>query len=148
MTKVQCIIGQYCSVHGIIHGYEAEELRKRIESYVEMLLSNSTESDLVDSQNVAEDLQGILGDVDARDSVAYLEASANDEQVFRTCRRDLEAQAALILEQEGWLVGRQAHESGSSRMTAFNDRIVAWRRELQEFRANHPSEWPEPPDNS
>lgn len=50
-----CVIGEYCSEHGFIHGAEAEELRDRLAKL------NSAK------------VNAILDDVDARDSCAYLD---------------------------------------------------------------------------
>lgn len=63
----QCIIGEYCERHEFIHGYEAEELRVRLEKLI------GRKRDVGRSEVGLEDLQAILDDVDARDSVAFLE---------------------------------------------------------------------------
>jgi hypothetical protein len=55
----RCIVGVYCRRHGFIHGAEAEELRERLEAEA------AADSALV---------RRILDEVDARDSLAYLEA--------------------------------------------------------------------------
>lgn len=65
MSTEQCVIGVYCRRHGFIHGAEAEELRSR----VERLLSNNQ----IDSSVDGRELQAILDEVDARDSLAWLE---------------------------------------------------------------------------
>jgi len=52
-----CVIGVYCQRHGFIHGQEAEELRERLEE-----LGNKA-------------VNRVLDEVDARDSLAYLEAT-------------------------------------------------------------------------
>jgi hypothetical protein len=61
----------------------------------------------------------------------------------------LEREAALILEQEGWIVERTAHETSSRRMRAFGERYRAWQAKVDQFRAANPEPtWPKPPDNS
>lgn len=61
---MRCVIGKYCRRHQFIHGAEAEELRERIEA----LLGTG---EVIDHQ-----LRAVLDEVDARDSLAYLEATA------------------------------------------------------------------------
>jgi hypothetical protein len=65
---------------------------------------------------------------------------------------ELLAEAALILEQEGWLLERMYRETSSARIRSFNDRYKAWQRKVVEARLQGPLEatgmWPEPPDNS
>lgn len=64
-----CVLGEYCHLHNFIHGAEAEELRKRIEG-------------LINNDGVTvEDLQRVLDEVDARDSVAYLEHRQLEESI-------------------------------------------------------------------
>ena len=53
----QCVIGVYCQRHGWVHGQEAEELREHLEA-----LSLPAVNRVLDA-------------VDARDSLAYLEAT-------------------------------------------------------------------------
>lgn len=53
--KSQCVIGEYCHRHGFIHGAEAEELRCRL------------------AKLTRKDVDRVLEDVDARDSLAWLE---------------------------------------------------------------------------
>lgn len=60
----RCIIGEYCRLHGFIHGAEAEELRQGIE-----VLRDGTRGKFHRQQ-----LQELLDDVDARDSAAFVEA--------------------------------------------------------------------------
>ena len=57
------------------------------------------------------------------------------------------AGAALILEQEGWIVESSAREYGSRRLRAFADRYTAWQQAVDKFRTQNP-EWIKPPDNS
>lgn len=63
-------------------------------------------------------------------------------------KEKLEAEAALILEQEGWLAGLFAHELGNNRLRRFAERYTEWQNKVNEFREKFPTEWPEPPDNS
>lgn len=64
-------------------------------------------------------------------------------------RQALLEEAAFILEQEGWLLGRLKHEGRSgSRVNQFADRQQAWLDRVRAYRAQNPGVWPEPPDNS
>jgi hypothetical protein len=63
LTAPRCVIGEYCRRHQFVHGAEAEELRKRMGA----LLGDGEVND--------HSLQDVLDDVDARDSLAYLEAT-------------------------------------------------------------------------
>lgn len=68
-----------------------------------------------------------------------------------TTRQELEAEGAYILEQEGWLLGRAVNSewgAGQRRMRSFWERYADWQRRVNEFRAQNPDVWPEPPDNS
>jgi len=62
-----CRFGVYCVKHGFIHGAEAEELRERIETLTAEITMDAA-ADLI-----ADELQEILDDVDARDSLAWHE---------------------------------------------------------------------------
>jgi hypothetical protein len=78
----RCVIGKFCSEHGFVHGEEAENLRHEIENTIgagfERHVADGTVSprDAVDSalRGVEGVLQEILDRVDARDSLAFLEA--------------------------------------------------------------------------
>lgn len=61
-TRRPCVFGEYCSLHDFVHGAEAEELRERFEK---LLAQGGGVEDY--------DVQAILDEVDARDSLAYLE---------------------------------------------------------------------------
>jgi hypothetical protein len=61
---------------------------------------------------------------------------------------ELRAEAAFILEQEGWLVGRYARDIHSMRLTIFFERFSSWLEKVKAFRVANPNAWPEPPDNS
>ena len=66
-----------------------------------------------------------------------------------TTRDELLAEAALILEQEGWLLARWLHENPhSSRLKQFATRYKEWQDKVTEYRKEHPEDWTEPPDNS
>ena len=69
MKKPCTVYREFCQEHNFIHGAEAEELRKGIENILE--------------QNPSEDewewkLRRLLDKVDARDSLAFLEAMDED----------------------------------------------------------------------
>jgi len=64
------IDGTYCDEHGFQHGAEAEELREGIEDLIACY-----EDEVPTSV-----LEELLQKVDARDSVAYLEAKARSGQ--------------------------------------------------------------------
>jgi hypothetical protein len=59
-----CIIGQSCARHGFIHGAEAEELREEFEKLAATYRGDEP----------AGWIQEVLDKVDARDSLAFLEA--------------------------------------------------------------------------
>lgn len=62
-----CRMGHYCSEHNFVHGAEAEELREKLEKLLVEEVSRETR------MVPAYLLQHLLDDVDARDSLAYLE---------------------------------------------------------------------------
>jgi hypothetical protein len=65
--KHQCVIGKPCAEHdGMVHGKEAEELRRGIEE----LIAGGGPTTI--------DLMRLLERVDARDSLAYLEGRSDD----------------------------------------------------------------------
>lgn len=82
----RCLVYEgYCPAHGFIHGAEAEELRVGVEKIASRLDSEDGGSRWgmdVDAANkdLAKTLLKLLADVDARDSVAYLEAKKHDER--------------------------------------------------------------------
>lgn len=59
----KCLIGEYCHLHGFIHGIEAEELRARFEQ----LAADQNTPGFQRSR-----VRAILDDVDARDSAAFV----------------------------------------------------------------------------
>ncbi len=65
-----CVVGQECLRHGVVHGQEAEELRKGIEDILKGTISRSDPTRLA--------LLRLLDEVDARDSLAFLEASTSE----------------------------------------------------------------------
>jgi hypothetical protein len=62
--------------------------------------------------------------------------------------KDQLLEEAVILEQEGWLLGRLSREMDSRRMRAFNKRYEEWQARVKEARSRGEDMWPEPPDNS
>lgn len=69
-----CVIGVYCSRHGFYHGAEAEELREKIERE----LPDSEGYDDPDSA-LARAIRRVLERVDARDSLAWCEFRARND---------------------------------------------------------------------
>lgn len=70
-AKPPCVIGKYCEFHGWVHGAEAEELRSELEKFLKQFQSEIFE-DLTED-DISGRLQKLLDEVDARDSVAFLE---------------------------------------------------------------------------
>lgn len=73
--RALCVIGRFCSHHGFIHGAEAEELRSKLERE---LADSASDGDRMVSVSY---LRFLLDNIDARDSLAYLEALAVDPAV-------------------------------------------------------------------
>jgi hypothetical protein len=71
-----------------------------------------------------------------------------DQPSAEVVAAELKAEAALILEQEGWLIGRAARDMPSARLEWFDERLRSWLEKVKAFRAANPNTWPEPPDNS
>lgn len=72
MTKPACpIYSAVCPEHGFVHGAEAEELRAGIERLIK---EADMDPDDGVRRTVASELQSLLDSVDARDSLAFLEA--------------------------------------------------------------------------
>lgn len=68
MSGPKCTVyRQYCSTHNFVHGAEAEELRSGIEKLIEQEVLRTDEG-------WRDALQRLLDRVDARDSLAWLEA--------------------------------------------------------------------------
>lgn len=64
--------GEYCGEHGFIHGGEADELRAGLEK---LMANNTVRSEEWPHYAVrVDDLQKLLDRVDARDSIAFVEA--------------------------------------------------------------------------
>lgn len=62
---------------------------------------------------------------------------------------ELLLEAATILEQEGWLVCRQANDVSSHRWSNFAERYTEWQQKVRQAREADPDAmWQEPPDNS
>lgn len=62
----KCIIGEYCSLHGFIHGAEAAELRNHVERLIAKFAQFHHSA-----FEFGRALNRMLDEVDARDSVAY-----------------------------------------------------------------------------
>lgn len=75
-----CRFGAVCQLHGFIHGMEAEELRERLEALETELREETADCPhtIADSSrdvgDIADMVRAILDEVDARDSLAALEA--------------------------------------------------------------------------
>lgn len=80
MKTLICELGKYCDLHNFVHGAEAEELRQRIEKLIEDINDSAKGRRDVDPELIVLDLRNILDRVDARDSVAYLEALKQEEK--------------------------------------------------------------------
>lgn len=71
--KQDCRInGQRCPECEYVHGREAEELRRAIEK---LIAEYQDENELLNPRIVADRLQNRLDSIDARDALAYLNAS-------------------------------------------------------------------------
>lgn len=74
----KCTIREFgCAVHGFIHGAEAEELREGIQKIIVHYEDAAYEND---SDLMLDDLRKLLERVDARDSVAFLEAKTAQQR--------------------------------------------------------------------
>lgn len=71
-----CPIRRFCLVHNYTHGKEAEELRAGVEELLEKYSSGNAHH--YDLEDLLAGLQELLETVDARDSLAYIEAKKND----------------------------------------------------------------------
>ncbi len=77
----ECIIGKPCKRHGFVHGWEAEELRKGIEdliSHCEDMKWDSGHSRYDIPVVTVQNLRELLDQVDAQDSLTYLESQKHD----------------------------------------------------------------------
>jgi hypothetical protein len=72
-----CVIGKYCHRHGFIHGGEAEELRSKVEKILGRVRGEGRLSRV---------LRDMLDEVDARDSLALLEAQTSPETPAKETR--------------------------------------------------------------
>jgi hypothetical protein len=90
---------KYCTVHNdSTHGAEAEQLRSRLEKLIH------ENQDFEDESLGASEIRRILDDVDACDSLAFLEqAKAKDEEIDRLRARVKES---LRLARNGWQSAR------------------------------------------
>jgi hypothetical protein len=75
----RCIIGVPCPDHGFYHGAEAEELREKLEGLIGEFDNDGDSEEEAAGRFVARALQRVLDEVDARDSLAYLEVQGNEE---------------------------------------------------------------------
>lgn len=67
----RCVVGAACDRHGgAVHGHEAEELRAGIE---QIRRDHPAEDDDLDAHIIRAALRRLLDDIDARDSLAFLE---------------------------------------------------------------------------
>lgn len=80
------IRGEYCGEHGFVHGYEAEQLRKGVEILVGEYFNPNAPVD--DCEALRRELKALLDRVDARDSLAFVEAP-------KRAKRPSRAQAEL-----------------------------------------------------
>lgn len=78
------ITSDVCANHGFVHGKEAEDLRRGLEGIIAYYSENYTpEADPI--AEIVESLRNLLDRVDARDSVAFLEAvKAQEDETNRT----------------------------------------------------------------
>ena len=79
--RLACQMGVRCPVHNFVHGAEAEQLREKLEALIE-------EAKNRDSNIGHWELQHILDEVDARDSVAFLEICKKHERDDEACARE------------------------------------------------------------
>lgn len=64
-------------------------------------------------------------------------------------RTEIEAEAALILQQEGWMIERTSKDYPfDTRFSRFAERYRNWMKTVGDYRTSHPGSWPTPPDNS
>ncbi len=69
------VTSKECSIHGYVHGQEAEELRHGIEDFISSIDGNSTG---YCGDELIGRLQHILDNIDARDSLAFLETAVSE----------------------------------------------------------------------
>lgn len=75
MSKPRCTVyRQYCMTHDFVHGAEAEELRSGIEKLIEKSSEEYFEHGVEEPMVSVTALQRLLDRVNARDSLAWLEA--------------------------------------------------------------------------
>jgi hypothetical protein len=79
--RLACQMGVYCPEHNFIHGAEAEEMRQRLEALI-------VEAKRRDSNIGHWELQGLLDEVGARDSVAFLEITKKHERDDKALARE------------------------------------------------------------
>lgn len=82
MAPNRCVMGHACSRHRGVHGGEAEELRSGLEKILEEYGPMSADSWMRTSAGVPYEelrraLRQLLDEVDARDSLSFLEVAAD-----------------------------------------------------------------------
>ncbi len=70
-----CVIGKYCKEHQFVHGAEAEQLRASVEHFRDQL----DNADFGDLDGIRGGLTALLDQVDARDSLAFVEVVPHDK---------------------------------------------------------------------
>jgi hypothetical protein len=75
-----CVVGLPCEKHGGVHGQEAEELRVGIEQILKNTVDVCGGEALHVLHATRKSLIFLLDQIDARDSLAFLEASAQEEE--------------------------------------------------------------------
>lgn len=78
----------------------------------------------------------------------FCRAQSSKREVAMATKNEFLEEAAVILEQEGWLISRYARDTGSNRLRRFAERVDKWQDAVDAFRLVQPDEWPRPPDNS
>lgn len=81
--SMECPLAKYCIRHNYQHGAEAEELRHGIENLIEHAeeVKFQSASSLFYELNMVpvKDLQSLIDQVDARDSLAFVEVKQKEE---------------------------------------------------------------------
>lgn len=76
----ECRLGRYCDEHGFVHGAEAEELREKFSLLLLVGYPMADDDAETVERRFHDGIQRILGEVDARDSVAYVEVMKELEE--------------------------------------------------------------------
>lgn len=85
MAREKCTVYQeVCREHHFVHGGEAQELRHGIEKIIAWLDQQQDEDSISALTalpgELRADLQDLLDEVDARDSLAFIEADAEEDE--------------------------------------------------------------------